>query len=151
MLVQLQLCDVFPSFWDNRKQKRVRQKKLMYWCWCWTIPNPLRIVATLICVATKQTFQCWEAILCFQWNSWTTDIWSVCLCFYRKFKSMENFSLMFVSRVEMLKLEMSNLGALTSLEHDVHNVKTRSGLLLCQNLIIKLSQFCQGLFMSHGQ
>ena len=53
---------------------------------------------------------------------------------------MENFSLMFVSRVEMLKLEMSNLGALTSLEHDVHNVKTRSGLLLCQ-----------GLFMSHGQ
>ena len=64
---------------------------------------------------------------------------------------MENFSLMFVSRVEMLKLEMSNLGALTSLEHDVHNVKTRSGLLLCQNLIIKLSQFCQGLFMSHGQ
>ena len=64
---------------------------------------------------------------------------------------MENFSLVFVSRVEMLKLEMSNLGALTSLEHDVHNVKTRSGLLLCQNLITKLSQFCQGLFMSHGQ
>ena len=36
---------------------------------------------------------------------------------------MENFSLVFVSRVEMLKLEMSNLGVLTSLEHDVHYVK----------------------------